>query len=334
MRNIYIIPIANWLKLRKVMIILFACFLFPQLTIAQYMKDLENLMDKSDFEGVVKYLKYYDYKVKDLITDIEMNSEFYLFKGKFDDIDIRSSSSHRVASTITIEMTEKGGKKYIYINVSNIMEKDLAIPLFRGLIWDNSFVPYIRGRKYTHISVEDGHFFPRKIMGDKKRSLFWDDSNTESPHIYAGDLQKFIKDSIDINAEYSVVLQNTNPEFGTSIDVGFYFKEDINHDYNISIILRKVLKPAINIDKSFYKIPLIKKGKIYYVSVKIGNMNKLYILDSGASDMSIDQSTYDYFNNNNLLTISNHLNDAEYTIADGSKKRQKRLIIPTFEINV
>lgn len=77
----------------------------------------------------------------------------------------------------------------------------------------------------------------------------------------------------------------------------------------------------------------MQKGHSYILKIKFGKIIKTYILDSGASDMSIDTETFQYLNNTNQLKIENRLSDARYQLADGSIVQFKRVRIPSFSIN-
>jgi hypothetical protein len=106
--------------------------------------------------------------------------------------------------------------------------------------------------------------------------------------------------------------------------------------YYAGVILRTTLIKGENIlrgNKNTFAFPLLKNGSSYLIKIKFGNIIKTYLLDSGASDMTIDDQTFQYLKSTNQLSIENNLTTREYILADGSKVEYKRLQIPTFSIN-
>ena len=92
-------------------------------------------------------------------------------------------------------------------------------------------------------------------------------------------------------------------------------------------------KNIISGNKNIFSFPLFKSGSSYLIKIKFGNIVKTYLLDSGASDMTLDAETYQYLKGINQLKIGNNLTSREYILADGSKVEYKRVQIPTFTIN-
>ena len=84
---------------------------------------------------------------------------------------------------------------------------------------------------------------------------------------------------------------------------------------------------------NFIKIPLLKYGKTYYITVTLGGKKKKYVLDSGASDVTIDEASYKQLLQSGIIKIEHKLPDGEYQIADGSTKKYKRTIIPEIQID-
>lgn len=75
-------------------------------------------------------------------------------------------------------------------------------------------------------------------------------------------------------------------------------------------------------------IPLKKKGNLYTIELRIGGRNFEYIVDSGASDINISKSTEDYLVDMGIIRSTDYLRPQIYTLADGSQKEYRRVMIP------
>lgn len=140
------------------------------------------------------------------------------------------------------------------------------------------------------------------------------------------------------NNENFGVLRNYTCELYTSWPKSEYylpsggdtaFSLNLRLEENYPKFINKLSKQSTNKIKT---IQLIKSGKIYYINVSIAAKKKKYVLDSGASDFTIDESTYKQLIENGIIMIKHKLADAEYQMADGNIKTYKRTIIP--EINI
>jgi clan AA aspartic protease (TIGR02281 family) len=151
-----------------------------------------------------------------------------------------------------------------------------------------------------------------------------------------------------------VTARNLNPDFG---EIMYYsldfdskkFKErdnDINkiisnvydsilfYQSNLNINLNSIILKNKNEDKDkFVEIPLLQRGKTYYVKIKVGDRDYIYVVDSGASATSINQESVYYLEKNNTLNIQNRLSDSKYQLADGTIVIMKRVVIPEFKIS-
>lgn len=79
-------------------------------------------------------------------------------------------------------------------------------------------------------------------------------------------------------------------------------------------------------------IPLEKEGSVYYVLVKIGDIEKKFILDSGASEVLISPQLELDLTSCGIIRKENYLTPALYRVADGRIIEQRRLIIPRLTI--
>lgn len=154
------------------------------------------------------------------------------------------------------------------------------------------------------------------------------------------------------NESFDMTFFNDNPKHGdlmakhivysySQVKERNYFSSNrddsiTSKSYYLRINITTRFIKSKNIDREKEKtisFPLSKKGKSYFINIKFGKILKTYILDSGASDMSIDNEIFQYLSNSNQLKIENRLSDAKYQLADGSIVQFKRIRIPSFSIN-
>ncbi|GAA4292632.1 retropepsin-like aspartic protease [Aestuariibaculum suncheonense] len=80
------------------------------------------------------------------------------------------------------------------------------------------------------------------------------------------------------------------------------------------------------------KIKLETYGGVYKVWVKIGNLNKHFVLDSGASEISLSKNTERELIDNGIITQENYIEPALFKLADGTIIKCRRLMIPELTI--
>lgn len=83
---------------------------------------------------------------------------------------------------------------------------------------------------------------------------------------------------------------------------------------------------------SLTKIKLESFGGVYRVWVKIGGTNQYFILDSGASDISLSLDAERELINSGVLKKEHYITPALYRLADGSIIKCRRLILPEMTI--
>lgn len=77
---------------------------------------------------------------------------------------------------------------------------------------------------------------------------------------------------------------------------------------------------------------LNKNGSLYYLSLNVGGIYLNYFIDSGASEMSINESTVNKLISNGKLNTTSYLPSKQYTLADGSVKTYKRILLNNLKI--
>ena len=142
-------------------------------------------------------------------------------------------------------------------------------------------------------------------------------------------------------------FQNYNPKFGTLREYyceinGPWTKSDfhlsfVDTAYSLYLQVQEFYPKYTTklgyTDATKKAIPLIKSGKIYYINILLGAKKKKYVLDSGASDFTIDESSYKQLLESGIIKTKHKLSGGEYQIADGSIKKYKRTIIPEILID-
>lgn len=225
----------------------------------------------------------------------------------------------------------------------------------RVLVKDQELWKEIFPEKYDSIQAEiradrQGYFIKNLNNAYSEWTLELGDKtgrNTIDKQLLASYLSKH---EFKENENFEMNFYNMNPEYGdiTRYHIQYVFDQKkeiqsystsdsvIRKYYSLNLSLNTELlkgRNIIDINAKLIKFPLMQKGHSYILKIKFGKIIKTYILDSGASDMSIDTETFQYLNNTNQLKIENRLSDARYQLADGSIVQFKRVRIPSFSIN-
>jgi len=84
--------------------------------------------------------------------------------------------------------------------------------------------------------------------------------------------------------------------------------------------------------KERISIKLILKGSLSYLTLNVSGSYLNYIIDSGASEMSINESTVSKLISSGKLNTTSYLPSKQYTLADGSVKTYKRILLNNLKI--
>jgi aspartyl protease family protein len=71
---------------------------------------------------------------------------------------------------------------------------------------------------------------------------------------------------------------------------------------------------------------------MYHIKVTIGNIERKFVLDSGASDISISEDLENELIKNGVIKRENYKASALYKLADGSIVQKRRLTLPALTI--
>jgi clan AA aspartic protease (TIGR02281 family) len=88
----------------------------------------------------------------------------------------------------------------------------------------------------------------------------------------------------------------------------------------------------IDLNKKLISVPVKRQGNTYSVEISIGGKNLVYIIDSGASEMFISNSTEKFLLDLGIIRNSDYLPSKTFVLADGSEKIYRRVKIPTIRI--
>ena len=80
------------------------------------------------------------------------------------------------------------------------------------------------------------------------------------------------------------------------------------------------------------EVTLTKNGGVFEIVISIKGIKKKFILDSGASDVSISQNTEQELIQEGVLKKENYIESALYRVADGSIIKCRRFILPELRV--
>lgn len=310
--------------------------------------DLNKLCKKEDFEAAKTFLTNKGYTIYSDKGSYDHGSYFVLAEieakkkiGNRNDFLLKGTDYDNMYDEISINYKEYDDYKELELEqkistnqtLSFVIKtiKNQAINSFKYDNWTMVLWMYKFQLGSRNADASTNYILP-KIEGEKLRKTFSD---------YA----------VDENEDLNLDFFNDNEKYGDlkwvsiyynhkqSRDKNFdpYLKADsvTTHFYNFTLSIETKFAKGKNVNSSSntISIPLIKKGNHYYVKIKFGNLIKTYLLDSGASDMSIDDETFKYLQKTNQLTTQNRLSIGKYQLADGSIVELKRIRIPSFVID-
>ena len=88
----------------------------------------------------------------------------------------------------------------------------------------------------------------------------------------------------------------------------------------------------MNSKKKIY-VPIRQVQGGYKIKINVGGKIVDYLIDSGASVITIDSKTETFLIENNIIAKINYLPSAKYQLADGTVKEYKRVTIPWMTVN-
>lgn len=289
--------------------------------------DIKTLTYKKDFESVTKILAHnnfefskkeenYDHGSYYVIADLEcqrdlppiqstMGEGFYIYTQEI----------------VNISYTESTDFTQLYIWHS--YRSDLSY-------FKNSF-DYLKELNWSRAEFGSNNKIDRKYghTGGYDHSYTIPDINKDSLILNSSD-KLFRLVEMDKNIWFS-----REYECGLSEPVtkkfGYILTNDSCYNYHLSINeLNPKFVSSENLGLShILKIPILKHGDIFLVSIIIGGEEKKYIFDSGASDVTLNQSTYDKLVGNGIIQFKHRLPKGSYRLADGAIKEYQRTLIPS-----
>jgi hypothetical protein len=296
--------------------------------------DLNILCKKEDFEAAKTFLKNSGYIIYTDNESFDHGSYFVLAQiaahiklGELNDASyLKGTDLNNIYDDIKIEFDEYDDDKVLEISQSLFSNNPIDIsnarkfdPLYQWLNqqWDNISVSLPNGKDSSWNRYDD------KIDSESYRNYFFSKSFSEKDQFFLS-FGNFLNKVGEKKLYYLRYDYDKEPYVNKSL---LYITSDIT--------LKTTIDKTQNVtksDKIIFSFPLIKIGSSYLIKVRFGNLIKTYILDSGASDMTLDDETYQHLKITNQLKISNNLTSQEYILADGSKVEYKRIKIPTFSI--
>ncbi len=314
--------------------------------------DIKTLVYKKDLENLLKFLNYNGFEFTKKEENYDHGS-FYVFVDFKCIRPLPELQNPRSAGTLDYHPEEK--LEVSYIDKGEFTELWIGHSfLSDGDDFKTTF-DYLQNMKWIFISVGN----PKKAH-DLNQNLTetipgvkpyyntdygyeldgWDGKHTykvanEFPLIFKDSYKKFsfsnVSDNKQFNQTYSAEIQ---PSI-ISKKMGYLIRNDSCLFYNVSIYetIPKYSSEDISSGLPIYlQIPLIKSGDIFFVNVIIGNANKKYVFDSGASDVTINQTIYNKLLADRTIQFKHRLPKGSYQLADGSVKEYQRTLIPKITI--
>ncbi|MCF7569643.1 retroviral-like aspartic protease family protein [Sabulilitoribacter arenilitoris] len=84
--------------------------------------------------------------------------------------------------------------------------------------------------------------------------------------------------------------------------------------------------------KSIEEIKLKRESGVYHISIDIGGVTKSFVLDSGASEISLSSELEKEFIARGIIKKESYLEPALYRIADGSIISKKRVVLKNIKV--
>lgn len=302
--------------------------------------DLNTIAKKEDFAAVKNFLQNKGFLIQEFNTNYDHGSYYVIGHikakkpiGTHGDGDPYNTNVQNGDIFDEIEMNLEEYNDYkkltLYQKIFTDKEYQLVIKKLEPL---NQW--YYENWTSVTISTDQKEGFD--FIGDRSGDFNFED--TSLTKIKFQTLRDYVlgKDLSDKRTYIYLSFMNSNPLMGELKYNTLTYQAIMKKYFRFNLLMWTKILKGKNVAKANDKhleIPLIKSGKTYLVTLKFGNLVKTYILDSGASDMSVDEETFQYFDNSNQLKIENRLTDAKYQLADGSMVQLKRIRIPAFSIN-
>lgn len=330
-----------------IMLVLSNIVVFSQLSYTE-IGDLYTLCKKEDFEASKTFLLNkgyiitsdkgrYDHGSYYVYADINAKRKI----GNRNDFLLKGTDSENMYDVITIRLKEYDEYKELEIE-QKISTNELFCFVIKSV--RNETINNLKYENWTKLILDNTY-----SLGSRSPDAT---TNYILPKLDGEKIRLAIKNfKLDEKENFSVYFLNDNEVYGDLKNISIYYDHkqstDRNYDpflkidsvtthfYNYSFFLRtKIVKGKnINSSSNIISIPLIKKGNHFYVKIKFGNLVKTYVLDSGASDMSVDDETYEYFKKTNQLKSQNRLSTGKYQLADGTIVEFKKIKVPFFTID-
>jgi len=340
--------------------------LFPFKIYSQEIRELEHFILRNDYNNLNKYLAQKGFDIIKINNDFDLSDKHIFFRGEYQKIfenEIRPESEK-----ISIEYFESYdhsnidvgkvegitiNKKYKVFN-PNDNPKKVNKNRFVDFPLDEFMISVILERSQTNTELHYLLLKENKVNFDYKEYNKTKNNFLEYKIIPDSVIWNYFKSHNLIDSSFTLFLSTTDytkslignykNHYHTSVLItsnywpfAQKFKNNFNfHNYeeiNYSCEFERFYNPDASSNEPIHSIDLIKVNNIFKLNLTVGNKKKLYILDSGASDMTIDNETYLNLLENGIINSENKLPDAEYILADGSKYLSKRIIIPSINLD-
>lgn len=307
-------------------------------------KNLLVLLQREDYNAITSYMDYKGYDVVDKRFNLDLVSRFIVAEIKYKKYfkTWNQKGIYYPYDEITIKIEDEDDIKHYSLDQILYSETDFES-------FEQTFLKEVNKENWTFcdfyklVTANRNQDF--KIMSAGKLVSYQNIKllGTELENINSAIYDKLLKPSENYNILHllydqrdsiELFLSNQNTNIGPDkffIYSKMKFPKQINLKFTAYVNMFSTninfSKTESNVIKTHY-LPLINRGANYYLYVIINKVKKMYILDSGASDMSLDEGTYEDLKQNAIVTSQNQLASEFYKLADGSSIKLRRTIIP------
>jgi clan AA aspartic protease (TIGR02281 family) len=304
--------------------------------------DLKTLLKKNDVASVQKFLESEGYVITKMTTDFDKGDYYRILElNASKDIGYVTTYSSQLSRNFDhIEISMDEYSDYTQITIYQYFDGEYDKPFSAFNSWFIGFDMYLPITGYKDLN----RFLTNdNVVGDM--SIYANLSQRKN-YLPKGSLYDYFKNVRKGNS-YELQIVNSNDEQGDMLSCRLSYrveheKKRMSYDspeteyprYYFSTYLNVYLPKRQSLDNvKHYSVPLIKNGGSFSVVVSIGGKRKTYILDSGASEMSIDKETYNALLKQGIIKSKHRLPKANYSLADGSIVSLERIILPSITIS-
>lgn len=318
----------SFLNILKLITLITALFLSFSLS-SQSIREFENLLLNRDFETLDAVLKLNFFTKTKEVKNLPSGDEYIIYQSEY-----KKSNRYGLIDYSEIsyrfEILDQSDKYYISISESQTT-------FFEKIKTET----YLEGNKKMKKWCTDylNDFTWCNLRGSSGLKYFYYDSDTckkgfQKPTLDSVSrvIEQLSTKSFNDEIVFMNSDQNQSGEFSRAIIKRDKIIASWAEKFNIFTVYTHEIPKIISDDIKEVEIPLIRRGNMFYVKIYFDNLEKIYLLDSGASEISIDESTLSLLWGKGVVDKNSELPSSQYILADGSKVQYRRFKIPELTV--